>query len=114
MTPATDSERDACVCLPWHPDTDGPDETCPQHGRPYAYWVEAEARMADLAAEQAATIETVEDLPDDLIGRAVAAGADAFGVLPDEIDDAHFDFARAVLRVVLDAALGSQRTEGQG
>lgn len=34
------SERDgACICN-YGPDTEGPDECCPFHGRPYAYWVE--------------------------------------------------------------------------
>ena len=32
--------KDACTCGPWHPGTDGPVETCPQHGRPYSEWVE--------------------------------------------------------------------------
>lgn len=30
---------EACICNTG-PGTDGPDECCPQHGRPYAYWVE--------------------------------------------------------------------------
>ena len=25
-----------CTCPPWHPDMDGPDEDCPQHGRDHA------------------------------------------------------------------------------
>ena len=29
-----------CTCPPWHPDMDGPEEDCAQHGRPYASWVE--------------------------------------------------------------------------
>jgi hypothetical protein len=38
-----------CMCNTG-PDTDGPDECCPQHGRPYTYWVrgceELNARLA--------------------------------------------------------------------
>lgn len=30
---------EACICNTG-PGTDGPDECCPQHGRPYTYWVE--------------------------------------------------------------------------
>lgn len=31
---------DGCTCNTG-PSTDGPEEDCPQHGRPYSYWVEA-------------------------------------------------------------------------
>lgn len=40
---AVNAERErhgTCICNTG-PGTDGPDETCPQHGRPYAYWVNA-------------------------------------------------------------------------
>lgn len=32
--------KDPCTCGPWHPGMDGPEETCPQHGRSYPEWVE--------------------------------------------------------------------------
>lgn len=28
-----------CICM-MGPSFEGPDETCPEHGRPYSYWVE--------------------------------------------------------------------------
>lgn len=44
-----------CTCPPWHPDKDGPEEDCAQHGRPYAYWVEyagvLEGRISDLLCD---------------------------------------------------------------
>lgn len=36
-----------CICKP-PPMTDGPEETCPVHGRPYSYWVDAASRTTDL------------------------------------------------------------------
>lgn len=37
---AMKTERDGdCICNTG-PDTEGPDEFCPWHGRPYAYWVD--------------------------------------------------------------------------
>src|SRR5690625_3929294 len=47
--------------------TDGPEEDCPQHGRPYAYWVDA---VSTLAARLAAVEEVhtpVEIEPSDTI-----------------------------------------------
>ena len=37
---ATDAESrvEACIC-DTSPSTDGPEETCPRHGRPHGYWV---------------------------------------------------------------------------
>lgn len=45
------NERDgACIC-DYNPDTtDGPQEDCPFHGRPYAYWVERGDTLADRLA----------------------------------------------------------------
>lgn len=50
-------ERSACHCTSG-PDYDGPQEDCPQHGRPYSYWVmRADAmgmKVAQLEAQQVA------------------------------------------------------------
>lgn len=44
-----------CICNTG-PGTDGPDETCPQHGRPYSYWVEGYEtltyRLGEVTAER--------------------------------------------------------------
>lgn len=52
------SERDGtCIC-DYNPDTtDGPQEDCPFHGRPYAYWIE----RGDALAERLAAVERVLD-----------------------------------------------------
>lgn len=53
------SDRDGpCIC-DYNPDTtDGPEEDCPFHGRPYGYWVERgddlTARLAVLERQLAA------------------------------------------------------------
>jgi hypothetical protein len=38
-----------CTCGPWHPDMDGPKETCPQHGRSVEDWI---ARADQMQAER--------------------------------------------------------------
>jgi hypothetical protein len=44
-----------CICKP-PPITEGPEEDCPRHGRPYSYWVEGVsvlgARVGDLTRER--------------------------------------------------------------
>lgn len=47
-----DTTIDACIC-DTGPNSDGPAEDCPQHGRTYAYWVAA-------AGEAEAALERVE------------------------------------------------------
>ena len=62
--PRPSNERDgACIC-DYNPETtDGPQEDCPFHGRPYAYWVE---RAADLQSRLACVAEaTYWDRPYD-------------------------------------------------
>lgn len=33
------TNNEPCICITG-PNIEGPDETCPEHGRPYSYWVE--------------------------------------------------------------------------
>jgi hypothetical protein len=50
------NERDgACICDYNPSTTDGPQEDCPFHGRPYAYWIE----RGDALAERLAAIEAL-------------------------------------------------------
>jgi hypothetical protein len=54
------NERDgACICDYNPSTTDGPQEDCPFHGRPYAYWIERGDALADRLA-------AVSALADDL------------------------------------------------
>lgn len=42
------NERDgACICDYDPATTDGPQEDCPFHGRPYSYWIERGDTLAD-------------------------------------------------------------------
>ena len=63
------NERDgACIC-DYNPDTtDGPQEDCPFHGRPYAYWIE----RGDVLAARLERVEAVarrwESVPKPVVG----------------------------------------------
>jgi hypothetical protein len=52
------TERDgACICDYNPSSTDGPQEDCPFHGRPYVYWIE----RGDALAERLRAVETLLD-----------------------------------------------------
>ena len=68
-------ERDgACIC-DYNPETtDGPQEDCPHHGRPYAYWIEygdkQQTRAEAAEAALAGLVAGLSELADDLAARA--------------------------------------------
>lgn len=93
------NERDgACIC-DYNPDTtDGPQEDCPFHGRPYAYWIERGDALASRLNE-AERLFSSYFMPD-------------FGGYDWRGDEAVQEFARRLGRVLSERHISPDSTVG--
>jgi hypothetical protein len=85
MTRPTSDRDGPCIC-DYGPNTDGPQEDCPFHGRPYAYWVErGDALTARLARVEALAVEIVGERNIDGADMAAALRAALAAPTPTEV-----------------------------
>lgn len=66
------TRRGDCICDYNPTTTDGPSEDCPQHGRPYAYWVE----RSDAALARLGVVAALADEWDEAASRPMPKRAD--------------------------------------
>lgn len=67
-----DRLRGHCHCDKNPATTNGPEEDCPQHGRPYEYWVEAVGTLEARLAEHEQAVENMSTKTDDLLSKLAA------------------------------------------